>query len=37
MLTDAEVAKLDRMADAADLPVGTVAYEILARALRRRK
>ena len=37
MVTDAELAKLDRMAEAKDLPLGTVVYEIVAQALRRRK
>jgi hypothetical protein len=37
MLTDAEMAKLQQMADEQDLPFGTVAYTIVARALARRK
>jgi hypothetical protein len=37
MLTDAELAKLHRWADEKDLPFGSVAYEIVARALARRK
>jgi hypothetical protein len=37
MLTDAEFAALDRIAQSRKLPTGTAAYEILARALRRRK
>jgi len=36
-LTDAELAKLHRLADERDLPIGTAAYEIVARALSRRK
>jgi len=37
MLTDAELAKLHRLADEKGLPFGTVAYEIVAKALARRK
>jgi hypothetical protein len=37
MLTDAELAKLHRLAEDRELPIGTVAYEIVERALRRRK
>ena len=37
MLTDAELAKLHRMAEERALPFGTVAYEIVARALARRE
>jgi len=37
MLTDAELATLHRMADAQAKPLGTVAYELLSRALRRAK
>ncbi len=37
MVTDAELAKLKRMADEQDLPLSTVVYRILARALKRRK
>ena len=37
MMTDAEAAKLHRLADENDIAVGTAAYEILARALKRRK
>jgi hypothetical protein len=37
MLTDAELAKLHRWAEERDLPLGTVAYEIVGRALARRK
>ena len=36
MLTDAELAKLHRLADGKGLPVGRVAYEMVARALGRR-
>ena len=36
-LRDAELAKLQRWAEERSLPVGTVAYEIVERALRRRK
>ena len=35
-LTDAELAKLRKWAKDRDLPLGTVAYEIVERALRRR-
>jgi hypothetical protein len=37
MLTDTELAKLQRWANERRLPFGTVAYEIVERALRRRK
>ena len=37
MVTDAELAKLHRLADAKDLPLGTVAYQIFAPSLSRRK
>ena len=37
LLSDAELRKLKRLADARDLPFGTVAYELLARALKRQK
>jgi hypothetical protein len=37
MLTDAELATLNRIAKASDLPLGTTAYEIVGRALARRK
>jgi hypothetical protein len=37
MLTDAELAKLHRWAEEKDLPLGSVAYEIVGRALARRK
>ena len=37
MLTDAEFAKLDRLAARKDLPLGTVAYEIVGQALKRAK
>ena len=36
MVTDAELAKLERLAKERRLPLGTVAYEIVERALRRR-
>jgi hypothetical protein len=36
MLSDAELAKLRKLAKEQDLPLGTVAYEIVARSLRRR-
>ena len=36
MLTDGEFATLRRWADERELPFGTVAYEAVARALRRR-
>ncbi len=37
MLTDAELAALSRIAKASDLPLGTIAYEIVGRTLARRK
>ena len=37
MLTDAELAKLHSLAGEKELPFGTVAYEIVARVLARRK
>ena len=37
MLTDAELAALNRIAKASDLPLGTIAHEIVGRALARRK
>ena len=37
MLDDAELAKLQGLAKERELPVGTAAYEIVERALRRRK
>ncbi len=37
LLTDAEWRKLKRLAERRDLPFGTVAYEFVARALKRRK
>lgn len=37
MLRDAEMAKLERLAEARELPLGTMAYELLAPALRRAK
>ena len=36
-LTDAELAKLHRLAEERDLPLGTAAYEIVERTLRRQK
>jgi hypothetical protein len=36
-LTDAELAKLQRQAETKGLPLGTVAYEIVAASLRRKK
>jgi hypothetical protein len=36
MVTDGELAKLERWASERKLPLGTVAYEIVERALRRR-
>jgi len=36
MVTDAELAKLEALAKMRKLPLGTVAYEIVERALRRR-
>ena len=36
-LTDAELAKLHRLADRKNLPLGTAAYEIVARALGRQR
>jgi len=37
MLTDAELEKLHRWAEEKDLPFGSVAYEIVGRALARRR
>ena len=37
MLTDDQLVKLEKLADQKDLPVGTVAYDFVARALKRRK
>lgn len=37
MLTDAELAKLEALAEERGLPLGTVAYQILSASLRRRK
>ena len=37
MLTDADLATLHRMADAQAKPLGTVAYEIVSKGLRRAK
>ena len=36
MLTDAELVTLEQVAEGADVPVATAAYEIVARSLRRR-
>ena len=36
-VTDAELEKLERLADEQDRPLSTVVYEILARSLKRRK
>jgi len=37
MVRDAELAALHRLADARGLPLGTVAYELLSKGLRRAK
>lgn len=37
MLTDGDLAKLQRLAESKGLPVSTVAYELLDRGLRRTK
>ena len=37
MLADADLAKLDRMAEQQNLPLGTVAHEIVTRALSRKR
>jgi hypothetical protein len=37
LLSDVDLAKLHRLANDRGLPPGTVAYEIVERALRRRK
>ncbi len=37
LLTDGEHTKLQRVADARNLPLGTVAYELLSSALARRR
>jgi len=37
LLTDSEIAQLEALAKERRLPVGTVAYEVLARSLARRK
>jgi hypothetical protein len=37
LVTDAELLALERLAQAREMPLGTVAYELLARALRRAK
>ena len=37
LVTDGEFEKLERLAEERALPLGTAAYEILQRALRRRK
>jgi hypothetical protein len=36
-LTDGELGKIHRIAEATGQPIGTVAHEIIARSLRRRK
>ena len=36
-LTDAELEQLDALADERDIPAGTAAYQLVARALRRRR
>jgi hypothetical protein len=36
MLTDAEFAELERLANAKELPLGTMLYELVRRALHRR-
>ena len=37
MVTDGELAKLERLARDRKIPLGTAAYEIVERTLRRRK
>jgi hypothetical protein len=37
MLTDGELAKLHHLADERNLPLGTAAYEFVARGLARRR
>lgn len=37
LLTDAELAVLHRLAESRELPLGTVAYELLSKGLRRAK
>ncbi len=37
MLNDGELAKLERLADSMDAPLGTAAYELVARGLKRLK
>ena len=37
MLTDTQLAKLQKLAHEKDLPLGTVAYEFVGRGLKRRK
>ena len=37
MVTDAEMQKLERLADEKDLPLSTLVYELLAKTLKRRK
>lgn len=37
LLTDAELAKLHRLAEEHALPIGTAAYELVARGLARRR
>ena len=36
-LTDPEMTELQKLAATRDLPIGTAAYEILSRALKRRR
>jgi hypothetical protein len=37
LLSDAELSTLRKLAERRDLPVGTVAYEIVARSLKRQR
>jgi hypothetical protein len=37
LLTDREIGQLRRLADQEDLPTGTLAYEYVRRALKRRE
>ena len=37
LLRDEELAKLERLADSMDSPIGTAAYELVARGLKRLK
>jgi hypothetical protein len=37
MLRDDEFARLERLADSMDSPIGTAAYELVARSLKRMK